>query len=179
MLDRHPTRRDILATSALAGAALALGRAAQARPPGNLDPDAPFQFEVQRSEPEWRARLDEAEFQILREGGTEWPASSPLWNDYRAGEFFCRGCDLHLYGSDWRAPVEQGFVFFYHAHPNAVLTAVEFGNPYLSGTRNPKQTLIEVHCRRCGSHLGHIVHTEGKLVHCINGTSLAFTASAA
>jgi len=178
MIDTHPTRRGFLTTSVLAGASLPLAHAAFAREAAKADPDAAFEHEVRRSEPEWRTRLTDEEYEILREGGTEWPGSSPLWNDYSAGEFYCRGCDLHLYSSDWRAPVEQGFVFFYHSDPNAVLTGVEEGNPY-SGSKDPNQTLIEVHCRRCGSHLGHIVYVELKLVHCINGTSLSFAKTAA
>ena len=177
MFDRQPTRRGFLRASALAGASLPMAQVALAQQPAG-DPGAPFTYEVQRTEAEWRAPLNPDEYAILREGDTEWPASSPLWNDYGAGDFDCRGCALHLYNSDWRAVIEQGFVFFYHSEPNAVLTGVERGNPY-SMDKTPNQTLIEVHCRRCGSHLGHLVYVESKLVHCINGTSLEFRPAAA
>lgn len=132
-----------------------------------------FRYEIERSEAEWRELLSEDEYAILREGETEWPTTSPMWNDYSEGAYDCRGCALNLYQSAYRAPVEQGWVFFYHSLPNAVLTDIDTGNPY-ARAETVRQALIEVHCRRCGSHLGHIVYVEAQLVHCINGTSLTF-----
>lgn len=163
------TRRNLLRTSALAGAAVAVGGAVEAE---NVSGDA-FVYEIRRSEAEWRAMLSDDEYAILREGDTEWPTTSPLWNDYSAGDFDCRGCDLHLYSSDNRAPIEKGWVFFYHSQPNAVLTDIDTGNPYTMA-QDARGSLIEVHCRRCASHLGHILIVDGELVHCINGTSLTF-----
>ena len=179
-----PGRRAFLRGTALAGAAAVFapaGARAQAAPQyGTSD----FAYEVVKSESEWRAQLGEDAYKILREGATEFPTTSALWNDYRAGEFFCRGCDLPLYTSNWRAPIEQGWVFFYHAHTDAVLTGVDRGNPY-SGRQpdaedvfEPRRALIEVHCRRCGGHLGHIVYVEKSLVHCINGQALRFDPAA-
>ncbi len=176
------TRRDLLAGGALVAATFALGRGARANPAANAAPpelvDAPFAFEVQRTDAEWRAMLTEDEFAILREGDTEWPTTSPLWNDYTAGDFGCRGCALNLYSSDNRAPIEKGWVFFYHSQPNAVLTDIDRGNPY-SMAANSSESLIEAHCRRCGSHLGHILMVEDEIVHCINGTSLVFKSAEA
>lgn len=173
-----PTRRDLLATAAFAGAlapALLIARPARAATPEAADG---FSFEITRSEAEWRALLDADAYNVLREGGTEWPESSPLWNDYSAGDFHCRGCDLLLFTSDWRADIDMGWVFFHHSVPNAVLMAIDTAADY-SGGREPARTLIEDHCRRCGSHLGHIVLAEGQVVHCINGTSLTQKARAA
>ncbi|WP_233417115.1 peptide-methionine (R)-S-oxide reductase [Halovulum marinum] len=180
-----PTRRAMLQGTALAGAAAALpltGRAQSIPKYGTTK----FDYEVVRTEEEWRARLSEREYGILRAGGTELPKSDPKWSDYSAGSYHCRGCELPLYSSDWRAPLSHGWVFFYHADTDAVLTGLDRGNPYrgdapqMGGDADldPKRTLIEVHCRRCGSHLGHIVYLDGNLVHCINGTSLGFTGAA-
>lgn len=170
-----PTRRRFLGSTALAGVSLAAGGASARMHPGFGTSD--FVYEVALSEAEWRGRLSEYEYSILRQGGTEWPKSSELWNDYRAGDFQCRGCDLPLYSSDHRAEIDKGWVFFAHARPDAVLTGIDTGAPY--GAMSDLPALIEVHCRRCGSHLGHVLNVDDQLVHCINGTSLTFRATAA
>ncbi len=177
------TRRAFLGSTALAGATAAFGgtgASAQSHPKyGESD----YQFEIMRTDEEWRGILTEYEHSILRLGGTEWPKSNPLWEDYREGAFSCRGCDLDLYSSDHRVELNKGWVFFAHSQPNAVLTGIDTGSPYspnasMSETKRRK-ALIEAHCRRCGSHLGHILIISGKLVHCINGTSLKFDPSTA
>lgn len=164
-----PTRRAFLGSALLSGAAIPFAGPAMARPGAGDD----FSFEIIRTDEEWRAMLSEEEYQILREGETEWPRSNPLWDDYRAGEFCCRGCDLPLYSSDWRAEIDKGWVFFRHSEPNAVLTAIDTATDYSMGAA-PARTAIEMHCRRCGSHLGHILNVDAQLVHCVNGTALTF-----
>lgn len=164
------TRRAFLTTTAIAGASAAI-LTTQARakiaPPGSGD----YPYEVTRTEAEWREMLSQEEYEILRENGTEFPFSNPMWEDYSEGEFHCRGCDLHLYSSDWRAQIEMGWVFFHHAQANALLMAIDTAEDFPMNP-DPNRTMIEVHCRRCGSHQGHIVEVEGDVVHCINGTSL-------
>lgn len=169
------TRRRVLvsgttgvATAALAPAATAASAAA---------PDG-FQYEVTRTEDEWKSMLSADEYDILRNGGTEWPLSSPLATDYREGSFACKGCGLELYRSEWRVPLDKGWVFFTHSQPNAVLTDIDKAANYAMQP-GAERTLIEVHCRRCGSHLGHILVVDRKLVHCVNGASLVFTPSTA
>ena len=164
------TRRAFLGSSVLATASLPFAARATAAPANAADD---FAFEVRKTDDEWREQLGDYHFQILRRRGTEWPKDSELWDDYRAGQFYCRGCDLHLYTSDWRAEIDKGWVFFSHAMPNAVLTDIDKSADY-SRSMNHKRTLIEVHCRRCGSHLGHILNVDNQLVHCINGASLQF-----
>ena len=171
MTDTRPTtRRAFLGSTMLATAGLPFAGSAAATPAGAADD---FQFEVQKTEDEWREQLGDYHFQILRKGGTEWPKDSELWDDYRAGEFYCHGCDLHLYSSEWRAEIDKGWVFFTHSQPNAVLTGIDKSADY-SMTMSHKRTLIEAHCRRCGSHLGHILNVGKQLVHCVNGASLQF-----
>ncbi len=169
MRTRSPNRRGFMAATALAALTLPIARTARAETP----PGAPFRFEVERTDAEWREMLSPEEFDILREGGTEFPTTSPFWDDYTPGAFACRGCDLPLYVSEHRAEIEMGFVFFDHSRPNAVLTDIDYSDAYGMGA-DGESAMIEVHCRRCGSHLGHIVVVEGALVHCVNGTSLTF-----
>lgn len=167
---RHATRRGFLATSALAAASTVVPRTAGA----GVHDD--FIYEITRSDADWRERLTEDEYRILRRGGTELPGSSPLWTETRPGDFCCKGCDLLIYRGAWREPVEKGWVFFRHSEKDTVLTGIdgpvaEYGMDTLSDI-----SLIEAHCRRCGSHLGHVLLVDRKVLHCINGASLTFTA---
>ncbi len=159
-------RRGFLATTALAGTAfLPAATVARASDGGG------YVFEVTKTEDEWRAILTNDQYDILRDNGTEWPGSSAYWDDYAEGAFHCAGCDLHVYDSEWRVELDKGWVFFAHAQPNAVLTDIDKAANYSMNPDN-KRTLMEVHCRRCGGHMGHIVNIERQMVHCINGTSL-------
>lgn len=154
-------RRSFLAS----GAALAgLGGIAPAR----ADTDAPY-VTVERSEAEWRARLSDREYAVLREEATEPRYSSALLEEKRPGTYNCKGCGLPLYSSKAKYDSGTGWPSFYEALPDAVRTKPD---PGLFGTRT------EVHCRRCGSHLGHVFDDgpppTGKR-HCINGIALTFS----
>ncbi|WP_291731825.1 peptide-methionine (R)-S-oxide reductase MsrB [Leisingera sp. F5] len=125
-------------------------------------------FEVTRTEAEWRAMLSEAEYQVMREEATERPGTSPLNKETRDGIYHCKGCDLPLYGSAVKYDSGTGWPSFWESLPGAV------------GTKQDRKlfvTRIEVHCRRCGSHLGHVFDDgpdpTGKR-HCLNGVSLVF-----
>ena len=186
-----PTRRNLLGSvpAALAAAALAPRALAQ----DHAASDA-FVFEIQRTEDEWRAMLSEAEYAILREGATEVPKSNPLWDSVEPGMYACKGCDLPAYDARWKVVLDIGFLFFRHSEPNAVLTSIDRSVYGEVGAAAPGMgpvvpeglseedlraldtlLLIEVHCRRCASHLGHLVIADGKLLHCINGAALTFT----
>lgn len=125
-------------------------------------------FEVTRSKAEWRAMLTDAEYRVMREEATERAFTSPLNNEKRKGTFLCKGCDLPLYASDTKFDSGTGWPSFYQALPRAVETKAD---------RKLFYTRTECHCRRCGSHLGHIFDDgpppTGKR-HCINGVSLKF-----
>ena len=174
-----PTRRAVLAGSAAAlGGLAAAGRTASA---GTTTDDG-FTYEITRTDAEWRERLSDFEHYVLREGGTELRRQSPLWEETRAGTYACRGCDLTLYESPWKQVLDIGWVFFHQSCPNAILMDIDGGSPYGSmggGDPNRPPALIEAHCRRCGSHLGHILTVKGKTLHCINGKSLTFESAAA
>ncbi|MGK7755504.1 MULTISPECIES: peptide-methionine (R)-S-oxide reductase MsrB [unclassified Roseovarius] len=129
---------------------------------------APGSFEVTRTEAEWREMLTDLEYEVMREEGTERAFSSPLHDLYEPGTYHCRGCDLPLYSSETKYDSKTGWPSFWKAMPNAIGTKPD---------RSLFATRTECHCRRCGSHLGHIFddgpQPTGKR-HCLNGVSLTF-----
>ncbi|MGR3511493.1 MAG: peptide-methionine (R)-S-oxide reductase [Paracoccaceae bacterium] len=166
---RHFLGGTALAVVTTAGSTQSLARTTQ---------DTEFQFELQRSDAEWRALLNEEEFRILREGGTEKRHSSPLVAETRDGTYRCKGCDLTLYDSVWKKQLDIGYVFFRHARKRTVLTDID-GEPFVDGADVRSVVPMEVHCRRCASHLGHVVSINNDVLHCINGASLVFEATEA
>lgn len=172
MTDPHTslTRRRVLSGAALVAATAGSARAGTA--------EGDFRHEIVRSESDWRSRLSDAEFRILRLGETEEKFISPLVENTEPGSYCCRGCDLTVYDQQWQVYPDKGWVFFRHAAPQSVLTAID-GNPYIGSTDVREFTLIEVHCRRCGSHFGHLLTVDGETLHCINGTALRFRPASA
>ncbi len=125
-------------------------------------------FEVMKTEEEWRAILSPAQYRVLREEDTERPFTSPLDDEKRAGTFHCAGCDLPLYASEAKYDSGTGWPSFWEPLPNAVATRADWG---LFGRRT------EVHCRRCGGHLGHVFDDGPKPTgkrYCMNGAALVF-----
>ena len=163
--------------SATGAAALTLGGTASARVTARLS-DENFTYEINRTDEEWVAMLRGDEYAILREGYTEQPKSSPLWEETRPGSYHCRGCELKSFDSIWKRQLKKGWVFFYHADPNAVLTDIDGSEPEYGEMAMGKDALTEIHCRRCGSHLGHLLVVEGEMTHCINGAALTFSPEA-
>ena len=125
-------------------------------------------FEVTHTEAEWRKILSPAAFRVLREEDTERAFSSPLNDEHRAGTFHCAGCDLPLYSSTAKYDSGTGWPSFWEPLPNAVATKADWG---LLGRRT------EVHCRRCGGHLGHVFDDGPKPTgkrYCMNGVAMTF-----
>ena len=126
-------------------------------------------FEITKTPDEWRKVLTPAQFHILREEGTERPFSSPLDKEKRAGVFHCAACDLPIYSSETKYESGTGWPSFWKPLDNAV------------GTREDRSYLFyvrtEVHCRRCGGHLGHVFDDGPKptgLRYCMNGDAMTF-----
>ena len=127
-------------------------------------------FEVTRTEAEWRAMLTDLQYQVMRQEATERSGTSRLDKNYAAGTYYCRGCDLALYPSDTKYDSGTGWPSFWASLDNAIGTKPD---------RRLFSVRTECHCRRCGSHLGHIFddgpEPTGKR-HCLNGASLTFKA---
>ncbi len=130
-------------------------------------------FEIEKSDAEWRKILTPAQYDILRRHGTEPPYSSPLNNEKRPGMFECAGCELPLFGSETKFESGTGWPSFYRPFDSAVETKEDYSY-FMRRT--------EVHCRRCGGHLGHVFDDGPKptgLRYCMNGLALKFIPSAA
>jgi len=125
--------------------------------------------EMPKNDSDWKERLSEEEYHILREGGTEAPFSGKLLNEKKHGMFKCAGCGEKLFSSDAKFDSGTGWPSFEDALPGAVI----FHEDDSFGMRR-----TEVKCAQCKSHLGHVFddgpkETTGKR-YCINSTCLAF-----
>ncbi|ACK70211.1 methionine-R-sulfoxide reductase [Gloeothece citriformis PCC 7424] len=125
-------------------------------------------FEITKTEQEWRKLLTPEQFYVLRQQGTERAYSSPLDKQYKKGIYHCAGCNLPLFSSQTKFNSGTGWPSFYAPLSGAIGTSVD---------RAFFMTRIEVHCRRCGGHLGHVFNDgpapTGKR-YCLNGVALKF-----
>jgi len=125
-----------------------------------------------KSDAEWRASLSREEYATLRQQATERPYSSPLDGEKRAGRFVCAGCAQPLFASSTKFESGTGWPSFWEPLDGAVGTRVDRG--WLS-------VRTEVHCARCGGHLGHVFPDGPRptgLRYCMNGIALRFEARA-
>ncbi|RJF76594.1 peptide-methionine (R)-S-oxide reductase MsrB [Rhodopseudomonas palustris] len=137
-----------------------------------IEARAAEKFEIEKTPEEWRAQLTPMQYHILREEGTERPFTSPLLKEHRKGTFACAGCDLPLFASDTKYDSGTGWPSFWQPLPNAV---GERKDSTLGMIRT------EVHCRRCGGHLGHVFDDGPKptgLRYCMDGYALTFKPAA-
>jgi peptide-methionine (R)-S-oxide reductase len=126
-------------------------------------------FEVSHSDEEWRRRLSPEQYRVLRGHGTERAGTSPLNREKRAGTYHCAGCDLPLFSSETKFESGTGWPSFFAPLDDAIGTSKD--NSFFM-----KRT--EVHCRRCGGHLGHVFEDGPEptgLRYCMNGVALKFT----
>jgi peptide-methionine (R)-S-oxide reductase len=151
-------RRQVLVGSLVAGLAAVLGRPSMAE-----------SFEIMKTEAEWRAILSPTAYAVLREEDTETAFTSTLNLEHRKGVFACAGCALPLFSSDTKYDSGTGWPSFWKPLPDAVRTKADWG---ILGKRT------EVHCRRCGGHLGHVFNDgpepTGKR-YCMNGAAMVFS----
>lgn len=161
-------RRELLGMTALAGAGL-FGlshryRAAEAAQSAV--------FPVAHTDAEWRSLLSPAAYKVLRRQGTEIPFSSKLDFETRPGTYACAGCDLSVFSSETKYDSHTGWPSFWQPLPRAVAESTD-------GSFGMDRT--EIHCVRCGGHLGH-VFSDGPpptgLRYCMNGVALTFKATA-
>ncbi len=161
------SRRNILGGGALAAGAAAVGRLFGARE----EVKAAGRFPVEKSDEEWRAQLTPAQYNVLRKHGTERAGTSPLNGEKRAGIYHCAGCGQAVFSSSTKFESGTGWPSFYAPIAGAVGTSED---------RSFFMTRTEVHCSRCGGHLGH-VFDDGPpptgLRYCMNGVAMTFTPS--
>ena len=155
-------RRHLLLSAGLAAVGLATHKAAAES------------FAVVHSDEEWRKLLSPEAYSVLRKEGTEYPYTSPLEQEHRKGTFACAGCAQPLFSSETKFDSGTGWPSFYQPiRPEVVGTRIDGA---LMMTRT------EVHCARCGGHLGHVFEDGPPptgLRYCMNGVAMTFTPAAA
>jgi peptide-methionine (R)-S-oxide reductase len=158
------TRRHVFYAGAAGLAVWSLGRLAAPRPVNA----APHPYEVTHTDAEWKKLLTPAQYDVLRQEGTERPFTSELLDEHRNGTFSCAGCDLALYSSKTKFESGTGWPSFWAPLDGAVDETTD---------RSFGMTRTAVSCHRCGGHLGH-VFTDGPkptgLRYCMNGVALKF-----
>ena len=126
------------------------------------------EFEVTKTDAEWKRILSPQAYKVLRHEDTEYPFTSPLDKEKGKGIFACAGCDLALFDSSTKFDSGTGWPSFWRPLPNAVGTTTDYKLLY------PR---TEVHCRRCGGHLGHVFDDGPKPTgkrYCMNGVAMKF-----
>lgn len=130
-------------------------------------------FAVSFTEDEWRARLTPAAFNVLREEGTEYPGTSDLLHEKRDGIYACAGCAQPLFDSATKYDSRTGWPSFYEPLDGAVGESTDYKLGYAR---------TEVHCSRCGGHLGHVFNDGPEptgLRYCMNGVAMTFQPASA
>lgn len=126
------------------------------------------EFEIEKSDSEWRETLSPEQFHVLRKHGTERAFTSPLDKQYESGTYLCAGCGQELFNSETKFNSGTGWPSFYAPLEGATETSVD---------RSLFMTRVEVHCSRCGGHLGHVFEDGPKPTgqrYCMNGVALEF-----
>ncbi|MBE9128377.1 peptide-methionine (R)-S-oxide reductase MsrB [Coleofasciculus sp. LEGE 07081] len=126
------------------------------------------EFQLTKTEEEWRKILTPEQFSVLRKHGTERAHTSPLDKQYGKGTYVCAACDLPLFSSETKFNSGTGWPSFFAPIEGGIGTSVD---------KSFFMTRIEVHCSRCGGHLGHVFEDGPKPTgqrYCMNGAALKF-----
>ena len=162
------TRRELIGVTGTGVVALAIGwrfAAAEAAPAKG--------FPYQRTDAQWRKQLSPAAYAVLRQQDTEMAGTSPLNEEHRAGLFACAGCARPLFSSKTKFDSGTGWPSFYAPLKDVVGTSTD---------RMLGMARTEVHCSRCGGHLGHVFNDGPKptgLRYCMNGVAMRFVPASA
>jgi peptide-methionine (R)-S-oxide reductase len=125
-------------------------------------------YQIMKTEDEWKQVLTPEQFKVLRKHGTERAFTSPLDKQYSNGAYYCAGCDLPLFTSDTKFNSGTGWPSFFQPIEGAIGTTID---------KSLFMQRVEVHCSRCGGHLGHVFNDGPKPTgqrYCMNGVSLKF-----
>lgn len=156
------TRRQFTTTSLAAAASLTtFGQMVRAE-------EKSMSFEITKTDADWKAQLSPEAYRVLRKHGTERAGTSPLDKTYTPGTYLCAGCDLPLFASETKYDSGTGWPSFYQPLDNAIGTSID---------KSWFTVRTEVHCRRCGGHLGHVFEDGPQptgLRYCMNGVALKF-----
>jgi peptide-methionine (R)-S-oxide reductase len=127
-------------------------------------------YEVQKSDEEWQKELSPAEYAVLREAGTERAGTGKLLGEHRVGIYSCRACGNELFRSETKFESHCGWPSFYEAQTSDAVERIE--------DRSHGMLRVEVRCKKCGSHLGHVFpdapQTPTGERYCMNSLSLTF-----
>ena len=126
------------------------------------------EYEIEKTDLEWREQLDEMSYLVLRKAYTERPFTGKYDNFYDKGTYHCAGCDAKLFESEFKYDSGSGWPSFFHSIENVFETKEDMQLGYKR---------IEYHCKNCGGHHGHIFddgpEPTGKR-YCNNGLCLVF-----
>ena len=127
-------------------------------------------YEVQKSDADWQKELSPEEFAVLRRAGTERPSTGKLLGENRVGIYSCRACGNELFRSDTKFESHCGWPSFFEAANSTAVERLE--------DRSHGMLRVEVRCKKCGSHLGHVFddapQTPTGERYCMNSVSLTF-----
>ncbi len=162
MVNKTSDRRQFLGLAGISlGAAALFGCRSPAR--------AAEHYAVNLSDTDWRKKLSPAAYKVLRHDGTERPYSSPLNDEHRVGIFHCKGCNQPLYSSKTKFESGTGWPSFWMPLKGEVRERTDGSLGF---------TRTEVHCARCGGHLGHVFDDGPKPTgkrYCMNGVAMTFS----